>query len=578
MTMDAGNRRLPDWWKMIRTGQLRLPRFQRFESWSHREVSALLDAVLRGRPIGAALILQIGGREPFKSRAMAGAPEPTERPTEHLLDGQQRLTALWKALNDQYEDKTYFVMLRPDPDREDDDQEKVRTQSRWTRNNQRYPVWADQPKEQLKRGRAPMYLLNPERSSRDVRAWCDTATESIHESRDVQDVIEGLRTVVREINLPYLQLPAQTSSDEAIEVFIKMNTSSVDLRVFDIIVAQMEEATGQSLHQLEGSLRAAVPEAERYVDIPDLVLRVAALRDNRPPTESSFKQLDMRRLWDDWEAIERGVKGAIRFLSEEHIYDRDRLPTVAVVPILASIWSQMPQSLDAHGEARTLLRQYLWRSFFTDRYDRAAGTAALQDHRGLKARLVDGEDSTPLPVLDEERFPVAKTEQLEKAPWPKLRNTLARAILAASLRSGGRDFADDSPAAWDTLSSREYHHLFPEALLDSENAVAESNISLALNCALITWNTNRRISAKEPVAYLRERAERASLGENQIRSRLDSHIIPFDNLNVGGYSEIVDKEARGARIKSDYESFIRARAEAIHRVVTKLCNGEEWNS
>jgi len=238
----------------------------------------------------------------------------------------------------------------------------------------------------------------------------------------------------------------------------------------------------------------------------------------------------------------------------------------------------MPQSLDAHGEARTLLRQYLWRSFFTDRYDRAAGTAALQDHRGLKARLVDGEDFTPLPVLDEDRFPIAEIEELERAPWPKLRNTLARAILAVSLRSGGRDFADDSPATRESLSRREYHHLFPEALLDNENAVDESNISLALNCALITWNTNRRISAKEPVAYLRERAERAPLGEDQIRSRLGSHIIPFDNLNVGGYSEIADKEARGTRIKTDYESFIRARAEAIHKVVIKLCNGEEWNS
>ena len=102
-------------------------------------------------------------------------------------------------------------------------------------------------------------------------------------------------------------------------------------------------------------------------------------------------RLDMQRLSNEWEAIERGIDGAIGFLDEEHIFDRHRLPTVVVVPVLASIWSQMPQSLDAHGQARTLLRQYLWRSFFTERYERAAATAALQDHRGLKARLVDGE-------------------------------------------------------------------------------------------------------------------------------------------------------------------------------------------
>ena len=105
----------------------------------------------------------------------------------------------------------------------------------------------------------------------------------------------------------------------------------------------------------------------------------------------------------------------------------------------------------------------------------------------------------------------------------------------------------------------------------------ESHINLALNCALVTWNTNRNISAKEPVAYLRERVERAPLGEDQIRGRLDSHIIPFERLNVGAYADIADKEARAWRIKSDYECFIHARAEAIHGVVKKLCSGEEWS-
>ena len=573
MGMDAHNRLLPDWLVRVRSGQLALPRFQRFESWSHGEVVTLLDSVLRGRPIGAALVLAIGNSQPFVSRTMAGAPEPTERTTEHLLDGQQRLTALWKALNNGYEDRTYFAALRPTAD----DPSLVTSLSRWSRVGQRYPLWVDQPKEQYRRGLVPMHLLNPAIDSTEIGDWCDSATISLEDSRILEREVADRRTAVREANLPYLELPVETPPEKAIEVFIKMNTSSVRLSAFDIVVAQLEAATGQSLHDLEGSLRSAVPDTERYIDISDLVLRVAALREDRPPTESSFMRLDLQKLSDEWEAIERGVSGATRFLNEEHIFDRDRLPTVAVIPILASIWSQMPQSLDGHGEARTLLRKYLWRSFFTDRYDRAAATAALQDHRGLRARLVDGVGDASIPVLDESRYPIAEIEELEQAPWPRLRNTLARAILAASLRAGGRDFADDRPASWDNLLQREYHHLFPEALLRNDGKIDESSINLALNCALVTWNTNRNIAAKEPVAYLRERAQRAPMGEEQIRNRLDSHIIPFDSLNVGGYSDLADEEARAARVKSDYESFIRARARAILSTVNKLCSGEEQN-
>ena len=60
MGMEARNRSLPDWFTRIRTGQLKLPRFQRFESWSHAEVVTLLDSVIRGRPVGSALVLETG--------------------------------------------------------------------------------------------------------------------------------------------------------------------------------------------------------------------------------------------------------------------------------------------------------------------------------------------------------------------------------------------------------------------------------------------------------------------------------------------------------------------------------------
>jgi len=34
--MEARNRPLPEWFNRLKTGQLRLPRFQRFEAWDRR--------------------------------------------------------------------------------------------------------------------------------------------------------------------------------------------------------------------------------------------------------------------------------------------------------------------------------------------------------------------------------------------------------------------------------------------------------------------------------------------------------------------------------------------------------------
>ncbi len=112
--MEANNRTLPDWLTRIRTRQIMLPRFQRFEAWTHTTVTAVLNNVLRELPIGAFLILVVGDEPPFISRTVVGAPETGERVVEHLLDGQQRLTALWRSLTDNYEDRSYYVRLEED--------------------------------------------------------------------------------------------------------------------------------------------------------------------------------------------------------------------------------------------------------------------------------------------------------------------------------------------------------------------------------------------------------------------------------------------------------------------------------
>lgn len=107
--MEARNRLLPDWFARIRTRQITLPRFQRFEAWTHDRVTAVLNNILRELPIGSVLILEIGDNEPFISRPMVGAPSTGERVVEQLLDGQQRLTALWRSLTNNYSERSYFV-------------------------------------------------------------------------------------------------------------------------------------------------------------------------------------------------------------------------------------------------------------------------------------------------------------------------------------------------------------------------------------------------------------------------------------------------------------------------------------
>jgi hypothetical protein len=142
MAIEARTRLLPDWFTRLRTHQTVLPRFQRFEAWDTGNISQMFNTILRDLPVGAALVLEIGNEEPFISRPLKGAPTTGERVTEHLLDGQQRLTALWRGLHNNYDDRSYFMYFMADE--ETGMPYYVDSVARWKKDGDqdRRPFWA----------------------------------------------------------------------------------------------------------------------------------------------------------------------------------------------------------------------------------------------------------------------------------------------------------------------------------------------------------------------------------------------------------------------------------------------------
>jgi len=88
--------------------------------------------------------------------------------------------------------------------------------------------------------------------------------------------------------------------------------------------------------------------------------------------------------------------------------------------------------------------------------------------------------------------------------------------------------------------------------------------------------TNRHIGAKEPLTYLKERIDRADLGEDIVKDRLKSHVVPFESLRVGGYALNPSSDERRLQIQSDYTAFRAARASLLRAALVKLCEGRDW--
>ena len=557
------------WFTEIEQGQLVLPRFQRHPAWRDDKVSSLFENILRkpSLPIGVLLILDVGDNQPFKYRTIDGAPPASDRPRMHLLDGQQRMTAIWKALTNGHERSRFFIDLNPD---REDTLDEGATPKAETVTIKRIAIqeidgvlsrrWVANPSQVIERGYIPLSLLRPGSAGEtEADQWVAEAAEDTQTAMRLQKVIAKLRSALASFSIPYLELDKGTSQDTALDVFINMNTSATPLKAYDIVVAQHEGATGESLHERLEALVEDVPNLKSFDKIDDLMLSVAALVMGRAPIKKTFlhngsatvtpfaDELERR-----WSHIETGFRRGIEFLEREGIFGSRFVANDSALQLAIALWAEVPEgSGDKEGNAREIIRNTFWRGCLSDRYGKTSATRSFADFVHLYKAIHGGADPMESPLFNDDEYPVADVEDLMRAGWPKAKNRIPRSILALSLRAGGLDFSDGSSAGTGSFSSREFHHLYPVAVLGEDRD--SDRVSRALNCAYITWQTNRRIGAKTPKQYIEGQASAARLGEDAVKRRLVSHLIPYDELVAG-----------------DYDAFLKARAELMAHEIGSL--------
>ena len=590
--MEARNRKLEDWYGKIKRGEIKLPRFQRFEAWDRHRICSLIETVIHNLPLGITLVLEVGEQEKFISRFLETAPGNGGRIYEHLLDGQQRLTALWRALHNNYEWETYFIYIEQFDNYDKDEYREdmsVFFRGRYIKKNgDKYPLWCDVPAQCLERGFIPTHLLKPEDMQSEIDDWLEKATTALEPEggkdelmaffdfkKSVSDRIKDLRAIVANYNLPYLSLPSQTEKSVALNVFVNMNTNSKPLSTYDIIVAEVENVMGQSLHDLQDALDDKDPNVARYSELSDMILTTSALLQNALPNQRGAWDMDKRVMVDKWDVMERGLSRMAEFLKNEGIYDRQRLPTNAVLAVIAALYADIPESGDKRGQDEILLKKYLWHSFFTDRYENSAATHAYSDFVAL-SKVVRRESRDggvrfgidDVPIFKEHSL--VETEELLTAEWPKRATIRGRAILTVGCRLGALDFSTGERIDTDSIEKRHYHHIYPDALLKE----AGINGFLALNCALISDKTNISIGHKDPLEYMKDRYEWTS--EEIVSERLQSHLIPIRELANGGY-EGLSEEQKTEKLESDFDAFIERRAEIVMRAAKLLADGHQLN-
>lgn len=581
-------RPLKKWMRKICADEIALPDFQRGYVWEASLVESLFQSLLLGRPVGVLLVLGPSEKTNgyFKSRSFPNVEQEKRRLRELILDGQQRLTSIWQALSDDLPrangvplgttlDKKYFIKVI----------KKSNTRFIFDKVTSKLQSDILSPREALEEDLVPVSILGFDGITQEKNAldrWCGEASSNVADrALDLRQAIADVTLPLRKSRLWFTRLGDDLSREECIDMFVTVNESNAKVSKFDIAVAEFskpEKATA-TREQIGDWLSVASPHVlpfltrRRDEDIRlygERMLRIACLKANVTPTVGNYESPDVQQVFEDqFEEIGDGISYFFDLIFGDGVIRADLLPSEAPLQVVAALYSAAEvESQDRKGQVNAILRSYIWQAFLTPRYQLGTNERLIGDYRQLSDVLdkVRKEGKYYPFKLPDVAIPTIQdmcdlNGVLSGAGG---RSRLLRAFLSMSI-TRAKDFATGTSYVGDQPRLQQRHHLFPRKFLQAnlggeEDIDVKRAINHVLNYALIEGLTNSTLGGKSPKEYLQDRREaQPQLTEDELRDRIESHVVPFDLLDVGN-----------GNVRKKYELFIQARAENFAKIIGKL--------
>lgn len=526
--LSTGTPYIQDLNRQIRKGEIKVPKFQRPFVWEPDQALDLLDSVVRNYPVGSLLLWRT--KEKLKTERDFGdfrLPQVDDlSPTEYVLDGQQRLTVLYSVLGARDSEPGFsasYDLVERQFHKSADVGDGIHI----------FPMrWLFQTTK----------LLN-----------FRTALQAHTEADKLQSRFDALIETFTRYQIPVVTL-RDLSIEEVCPIFERINSSGTRLSIFDLMVA----ATWSNSFDLNDKVEEITLAlgSKNYGDMKGTtVLKcLAALHFKSTNKE---RVLALRSVGKDAKAMNRLVdktKSAIlravdQLLTDFKIYSLDFLPYEAHLVILTYVYANH-KTLTAPQLTR--LRQWFWRSAFSERYRGAPDTFVTKDLEVISEFILRGK------VGDAESFGAPPSEQVLRGSVFRKNNSRSRAFTLALAKSTPLNLTNASPIdtaeALSVYNKKQFHHIFPEGFLRRLDPKVER--SFLLNFCMLAASENNLVSDSDPAEYLPALIE--ALGANA-DAVLSSNLMP----GTASYDYT----------SAELTSFIEARWPILRARIAELCEG-----
>ena len=413
----------------VAAGKIRVPRFQRAFVWKQPDLSALLDSVLRGFPIGSILVWDT--EEKIESTSRIGPVGINAHPdgmVGYLLDGQQRVSTLAGTLRltdnmdsivDQIDWRVYYDL---------DDQ-----------------TFIDHRK--LTKGSDPRYF--PVRSLLNTAGFfeaCRRIQQKVDDEHRAQrwlDEADRLSSAFRDYQLPLIHI-READLESAVTVFARLNRTGRKMAADELVSAlTYQEGEFHLASMLNGFKAELKKKGFGSLDRVFLLRSVLAALERdiyaKDWADLMVKPEVRERLPEAFTDATQGIRLALEMLQGLGVTSDRLLPYGLQLVLLGEFYRICPQPAAAKVD---LLKRWFWVTSFTGWF---GGVNTAQAKRAL-------EEIRALARGESETFDAVDLD-MPAQPFPDrfdTRSARVRAFLLylASLRPRSlRDDADLNPGA-----------------------------------------------------------------------------------------------------------------------------------
>lgn len=501
----------------IDNGEIKIPAFQRGYVWKQNQIIELLESLVRQYPIGSILLWEASEKEKLKStRNIAGyrIPDKGENwPVNYVLDGQQRLSSIYAVLSENIEQEESSEKYNPNLDI--------------------FEIYYDfskktfLPKSEVKEKTDSVVLL---RNIIDPIKLIDELSEL---NKKYHPDAKSLSSIFLNYEIPVVQIKNRTREEVGV-IFERINNTGTKLDVLDLMTAWTWTEDFHLLDSIDELLEELDEKSFGSID-HKLVLQIVSGIIIGSTQTSNILRLTGDRVRDNWGNVQEAIRAAVDFLSTEFKCSNiEFLPFHQQLIPLCRFFAKNKRQTFEQVEA---LKQYFWRTSFSDRYSTGQTTVKMDADIEFIDKVLDYDFS------DIEKYKVSVSENdLIQAQFSKS-NPITRAFLLLSAQGSPLDLTNgkivDVGVALSSFNRKQYHHVFPNSYLNKKGVSKTKRFSV-VNFCFLPANSNKKISSKSPSDYFSNIVPSAKREDI-----LKSNLLPEDRgiYNDDNYNDFLEKRA-----------------------------------